>query len=126
MKAAIITLHSVSNYRTQLQAFATQEKLKEYFDEVVLIDYRREDTYGLKLLKTFTKGNIFRAPAIVPTLMYWKSIFGKFQQKNLNLTQEKYLTEESLKEFKDKYDVYFTGSDQVWNTGWNNGYHPPW
>ena len=37
--------------------------------------------------------------------MYWKSIFGKFQQKNLNLTQEKYLTEESLKEFKDKYDV---------------------
>ena len=111
MKAAIITLHSVSNYGTQLQAFATQEKLKEYFDEVVLIDYRREDTYGLKLLKTFTKGNIFRAPAIVPTLMYWKSIFGKFQQKNLNLTQEKYLTEESLKEFKDKYDVYFTGSD---------------
>ena len=46
MKAAVITLHSVSNYGTQLQAYATQEKLKEYFDEVTFIDYRRPDSYG--------------------------------------------------------------------------------
>ncbi len=38
MKAAVITLHSVSNYGTQLQADATQEKLKEYFDEVTFIN----------------------------------------------------------------------------------------
>ena len=27
------------------------EKLKQYFDEVEFIDYRREDTYGIGLLK---------------------------------------------------------------------------
>lgn len=124
MKAGIITLHSVSNYGTQLQAFATQEKLKEYFDEVTFIDYRRNDTYGVGLLKTFTKGNILKAPAVIPTLIYWKYIFGSFQKKHLNLTKETYLSTEDLKIFKDEYDIYFTGSDQVWNTGWNNGIIP--
>ena len=124
MKAAIITLHSVSNYGTQLQAFATQEKLKEYFDEVTFIDYRRNDTYGVGLLKTFTKGNILKAPAVIPTLIYWKYIFGSFQKKHLNLTKETYLSNEDLNNFKDEYDLYFTGSDQVWNTGWNNGIIP--
>lgn len=125
MKAAVITLHSVSNYGTQLQAYATQEKLKEYFDEVVFIDYKRPDTYGKGLLKTFTKGNILKAPAILPTLLYWKHNFGGFQKKYLNLTEEKYLSLEDFNNFKDIADIYFTGSDQVWNTGWNHGMIPP-
>ena len=125
MKAAVITLHSVSNYGTQLQAYATQEKLKEYFDDVVFIDYKRSDTYGKGLLKTFTKGNIFKAPAILPTLLYWKHNFGGFQKKYLNLTEEKYLSLEDFNNFKDIADIYFTGSDQVWNTGWNHGMIPP-
>lgn len=125
MKAAIITLHSVCNYGTQLQAYATQEKLKQYFDDVIFIDYRRNDTYGSGLLKTFTKGNILKAPIILPTLIYWKHNFGGFIKKYLNLTKEKYLTEQDFENFKDCADIYFSGSDQVWNTGWNNGIIPP-
>lgn len=125
MKAGVITLHSVCNYGTQLQAYATQEKLKQYFDDVFFIDYRRPDTYGINLLKTFTKGNILKAPAILPTLIYWKKNFGGFQKKYLKFTKEKYLTLESFENFKDVADVYFSGSDQVWNTGWNNGVIPP-
>lgn len=44
-----------------------RKKLKEYFDEVCFIDYRRPDTYGIGLLNTFTKGNVLR---ILPTLIY--------------------------------------------------------
>lgn len=124
MKAAVITLHSVSNYGTQLQAYATQEKLKQYFDDVVFIDYRRPDSYGSGLLKTFTKGNILKAPAIIPTLLYWKHIFGGFQKKYLNLTAKKYLKDEDFLNFEDIADIYFSGSDQVWNTGWNHGIIP--
>lgn len=124
MKAGVITLHSVCNYGTQLQAFATQEKLKEYFDDVTFIDYRRPDTYGRGLLKTFTKGNALKAPVILPTLIHWKHIFGGFQKKYLKITNEKYLNDEDLKNFKDFADIYFTGSDQVWNTGWNKGVIP--
>lgn len=125
MKAAVITLHSVCNYGTQLQAYATQEKLKQYFDEVVFIDYRRQDTYGIKLLKTFTKGNWLKAPAIIPTLIYWKCNFGKFKRNYLNISKEKYLSEKDFENFVDCADIYFTGSDQVWNTGWNSGIIPP-
>lgn len=110
MKAAVITLHSVCNYGTQLQAYATQEKLKEYFNEVAFIDYRRPDTYGIKLLKTFTKGNIFKIPAILPTLIYWKHNFGGFQKRYLNFTKKKYLSLEDFNEFEDIADIYFSGS----------------
>ena len=124
MKVGVITLHSVCNYGTQLQAFATQEKLKEYFDEVTFIDYRRPNTYGIKLLNTFIKGNILKAPIILPTLIYWKHVFGGFQKKYLKLTTKKYLKDEDFNSFEDFADIYFTGSDQVWNTGWNNGIIP--
>lgn len=125
MKAAVITLHSVCNYGTQLQAYATQEKLKQYFDDVVFIDYRREDTYGIKLLKTFTKGNILKALAILPTLIYWKHIFGRFQKRYFKFTNKKYLKLDDFNNFEDIADIYFSGSDQVWNTGWNHGIIPP-
>lgn len=125
MKAAIITLHSVCNYGTQLQALATQEKLKEYFDDVSFVDYRRPDTYGIKLIQTFTKGNILKAPAILPTIIYWKHVFGGFQKKYLNLSERTYLEYSDFNSFDDYADVYFSGSDQVWNTGWNNGIIPP-
>ena len=123
-RAGVITLHTVCNYGTQLQAFATQEKLKQYFDDVVFIDYRRKDTYGIHLLRTFTKGNILKAPAILPTLFYWKYIFGSFQRKYLNISEKKYLNDKDLENFEDIADIYFSGSDQVWNTGWNNGVIP--
>ena len=124
MKAAVITLHSVANYGTQLQALATQEKLKQYFDEVIFIDYRRPDTYGKGLLQTFTKGNMLKAPFILPTLFYWKKIFGNFQKEYLNLTKEKYLNDKDFENFNDCADIYFSGSDQVCNTGWNKGVIP--
>ena len=125
MKAGIITLHSVCNYGTQLQAYATQEKLKQHFESVEFIDYRRPDTYGIGLLNTFTRGNILKAFAVLPTLIYWKHVFGGFQKKYLKFNKKKYLKLEDFQNFEDTSDIYFSGSDQVWNTGWNNGIIPP-
>ena len=115
MKASVITLHSVFNYGTQLQALATQEKLKQYFDVVEFSGFRREDTHGIKLMKTFTKGNILKVPVILPTLINWHFKLNKFQKKYLNVS----------KNIVCDSDVYFTGSDQVWNTGWNKGIIKP-
>jgi hypothetical protein len=122
--AAVITLHQVNNYGTQLQAYATQEKLKEYFDEVVFIDYRRKDTYGKGLLKTYAKGNPLKAIAVLPTFMLWKKVFGGFRRKYLTLTPMKYLSSADFKDFHDFADVYISGSDQVWNASWNGGIIP--
>ena len=126
LKAAIITLHNVCNYGTQLQAYATQEKLKQYFDEITFINFKRNDTYGKGLIQTFTKGNIFKALPILPTLIKWKQVFGGFQKEYLNISKKEYLSEADFADFKDEYDIYFCGSDQVWNCGWNKGVIPPY
>lgn len=123
--AAVITLHSVCNYGTQLQVYATQEKLKEYFEDVCFIDYRRADTYGIGLLKTFTKGNPIKALIVFPTLLYWKKIFGGFLKKNICLSEKIYRKDEDFQNFVSDADVYFSGSDQVWNSGWNKGVIAP-
>ncbi len=124
MKVSILTLHSVCNYGTQLQAYATQEKFKEYFDKVEFIDYRRKDTYGFGLIKTYSKWNIIRAIAIAPTILYWKYIFGGFQRKYLNIANPRHLNDKNISNIKFDSDAYIVGSDQVWNSGWNKGVIP--
>lgn len=124
LRAAVITLHQVNNYGTQLQALATQEKLREYFDDVVFIDYRRPDTYGRGLLESFAKGSPLRAAAILPTLIRWKGVFDGFRERYLNLTDRVYLGQSDFECFEDCADVYVVGSDQVWNAGWNKGVIP--
>lgn len=126
MKAAVITMQSVKNYGSQLQTLATQEKLRQYYDEVEIIDFRRKDTYGLGLIDTFAKGNLVKAMAVLPTVARWGKVFGKFQKENLNLSRKKYLSEKDFENFEDGNDVYFAGSDQVWNTGWNKGIIGPY
>lgn len=121
MKVSVLTLHAVCNYGTQLQAYATQEKLKDFFEDVEFINYKRNDTYGKGLIDSFAKGNIFKALAIFPTIMRWKSVFGKFQKNNLNLSKKIYLKSEDFSNFICDSDAYISGSDQVWNSGWNNG-----
>lgn len=126
MKAGVITLYNVCNYGTQLQAYATQEKLKEYFEEVEFIQYKRKDTYGLGLLRTFTKGNPLKILPILPTLIRWKMVFGGFQQQFLKIADTSYTGKNGFDGFRDEYDVYLSGSDQVWNCGWNGGVVAPY
>lgn len=124
MKASIITLQSVYNYGTQLQAYATQKKMEQYFDEVEFINYRRPDTYGKGLIATFSKSNPVRFLAFMPTYFVWKRKFGKFQKKRLKINPTEYEDAKDFEKYDDESDVYFSGSDQVWNTGWNGGIIP--
>lgn len=121
MKASIITLQCIANYGTQLQAFATQEKLKEVFNDVKFINYKREDSYGVGLIQHYAKGNIIRALAFIPSFFIWKKKFGRFQSEYLCLEEKKYTTDQDFYTYVAEADVYITGSDQVWNSRWNQG-----
>jgi hypothetical protein len=125
-KASFITMHCVQNYGSQLQAYATQEKLKSFFDEVEVIDFRRKDTYGKELSKLYTQGNPLKWALIKPTLVKWNKIFGDFQRRNLNLTKITYFNDEDFKANPIVCDALLVGSDQVWNTGWNKGIIEPY
>lgn len=121
MKVSIITLQCIANYGTQLQAFATQEKFKTIFEDVKFINYKREDSYGTGLIKLYAKGNIIRALAFLPSLIMWKIKFGRFQSEYLNIEEKEYITDQDFNDYNAEADIYVTGSDQVWNSGWNHG-----
>lgn len=125
MKVDIITLHAVNNYGSVLQAFATQELLKKHGCNVTIINYIRENMRSENLLKTWSKGNIIKKLVMLPTIKRWKNVFDGFRYIYLNLTDKIYTTEDDFVNYPLNADIYCTGSDQVWNSKWNEGIIPP-
>lgn len=126
MKAAIVTLHRVYNYGSALQAYATQRVFEQAGYEAGIIDYitpqrtlRRlltgvpdDSMSGVKLLA-------YRCAKSVSILLK-EMTFGRFVRRNLNLTK-KYITAEDLDRDPPQADLYVTGSDQTWNSQYNEG-----
>lgn len=126
-KIAIITLHSVKNYGSVLQAYATQCYFKALGLDAIIIDFRRpwETNTGYwfyltdKSIKSIARNILYFPSKIIQCLK-----FDKFKKKYLKTTTNTYV---SLKDFKNNpvdADFFCSGSDQVWNSGWNCGVIP--
>ncbi len=128
-KVEVITLHRIVNYGSVLQAYATQYVLEKLGYEVEFIDYYPERMHMLGMLKRIKNKNeklrknlILRTVAriiILPSYIKRFGIFKKFIKKNLNLSSKIYYSEQELENNVPNADIYCTGSDQVWNSGWN-------
>lgn len=135
-KVGIITQHRVVNYGSVLQTYALQEKIKELGYECEVIDYypERFTPFGmLKRIKNkgekFKKSFLIRTAArviIIPSYAVRFHIFFKFLNRRINMTSKTYKTEEELERENFGYDIYCTGSDQVWNYGWNERIEYPY
>lgn len=124
LKVDVITLQAVQNYGSVLQALATQKVFEKHNLDVTIINYVRPNVRYENLLKTWSKGNPAKALAMIPTINRWKSVFRDFCIENLNQTEHIYSTTEDFKDFPLDADLYCTGSDQVWNSNWNQGIIP--
>ncbi len=121
LKISIITLHAVKNYGSVLQTFATQELFKLYGCDVEVINFIREDTRDENLIFYWCRNNIIKRIVIFPTIIRWKKVFNSFLKKYINLSSVIYTTDEDFRSFPLTADAYCTGSDQVWNSKWNQG-----
>jgi hypothetical protein len=134
MKIKTITCHNVYNYGASLQAHALMNYLEEQGHQVEIIDYMPE--YIRKTLsigymgKKWRKKNILIKLAfyiyVIPTRMMqypMRKKFKKFNQHFLKLTQ-RYESWDELKKQPPIADIYFCGSDQIWNTNIHNGLDP--
>lgn len=129
MKVAVITLHAVKNYGSVLQTYATQKKLEEFGCDVEIINYVREQNRDENLIKTWTeqdKGPKKLAKSLVlsPTVHRWKKIFWDFLYKYVNISPTQYYSGDEIVKAYPDFDIYCTGSDQVWNSTWNKGFIP--
>ena len=129
-KVELITLQRVPNYGSVLQAYATQKILESLNYEVEIINYfpermtikamlRRIKKKKKKLNNSILMRTIARV-IIIPSYIKRFSSFKKFY-KNLNQTKKEYHSNEEIKKDLPVADIYCTGSDQVWNSEWNEG-----
>lgn len=130
-KIEVITLQRVPNYGSVLQAYATQKIIEKLGYEVELVNYfpNRMHMYAmLKRLKTknekLRKSLLLRTIArivIIPSYLKRFYVFKNFVKKHIKMTPNEYRNNEELKKNIPIADIYCTGSDQVWNSNWNEG-----
>ncbi len=118
-KVAIITRHSVPNYGSFLQALATQRMIEELSLIPTIIDYRRHDESPSALINQYCHDHKNPLYSLYYNT-FWRYSHSKIE-KVLERERRKYLKcservyVDSLSNIYGKYDLYLTGSDQVWN-----------
>ena len=126
----IITLHCPHNYGAVLQAYASKEFLKSIGHDAELIDYRpcyitdkQKYTYvGKKYIAKFFITRWAYILAKFKSRYNVKRNFALFMKRELCDGRHVYHDIEELQQNPPKADVFFTGSDQIWNTQMENGW----
>lgn len=120
MRIGIITIHRIINFGTALQAFALQRYLQKTTNyQVEIIDYLFPNAFH-KSKKTIIKiirgwGRLFLDYLFEKRYITNKK-FKEFQNEYFDLSENIYPNIQSLNNNPPLYDIYVTGSDQVWNT----------
>ena len=132
----IISSHRVVNYGSILQAYALQYSIDKLGYKSEYIDYHPERTKMFNMLKNLKNKNkllkknpiLCLAARIIIFPSYLKRFYSlrKFLKKHIKMTIKKYNKYDDLLNENFNYDVYCTGSDQVWNSEWNNGIDKPY
>lgn len=117
MKVGIITFHRAINYGAVLQCLALQKVVKKLGHECEVIDYEclpLEKGASPFYIRSFSPRDlaVFLTQIIMRTKKNRR--FKQFVQNNIKTTSKCY-TPNNIDEISDLYDVYITGSDQVWN-----------
>ena len=133
MQICTITCHDVYNAGASLQAYALQTYLKSLGHDVKIIDYKPD--YLSRHYRLDIVGNpkydkpILRQAYLLAKLpgrlrmLPRKRAFDSFTAKYLDLTR-RYASNAELKADPPEADIYFAGSDQIWNTVFPNGKDP--
>lgn len=131
MQIKTITCHDVYNHGASLQAYALQTYLESMGHSVEIIDYKPDYLSGHYKLWTIDNP-IYDKPFIKQLYLLAKlperlislkrkRLFDEFTTKYLKLSNRRYNGNEELKEDPPQADVFIAGSDQIWNTLFQNG-----
>lgn len=133
MRIGIITILKVNNYGAELQAYATQAVLHRLGHDAEIIDYlfyKNPEHEATELSKPVFKFGWKKRIAewLYPKLEKLKTgknseyqrrrteRFEQFHRTNTRMSRT-YKTVDDLYMNASDYDIYMTGSDQVWNPG---------
>ena len=123
MKIGIITFHRPINYGAVLQTVALSRKINDMGGEAEIIDYRNElQERSIQNLNFKTaKGAKSKIKSLLFSKVNNKKVikFQEFLRMNSNLSKKTY-DKNNISETNNIYDLFITGSDQVWNLNLTN------
>lgn len=129
-KITILTLQNVRNYGSVLQALATQALFEDLGWEVDFFNYYRANISSIwQRCRTWNKNKGIVAKIVlpfilIPTFIKLDKTFLNFLKKYLHVQKQRVSTIEDFKAIQLTSDIYCTGSDQTWNSDWNDGILP--
>lgn len=122
MRVGIITIHKIYNYGSALQAYALQNFIQNSFNvECEIINYKFPNKFHIKN-RNYSLSEKFRRiihqirMKCQPKNWIKERKFKYFWKKHLILSAREYKNQEEIKSSSFDYDLFITGSDQVWNT----------
>ena len=114
-KIGILTFHNADNLGAVLQAYALQTTLeKKYNCPTEVIDYLCNEVEATKKVKINSIKGICKA---IPLKCYYfikHRGFKRFRKEYLVCSEKSY-TKNTINNCIDDYDIFITGSDQIWN-----------
>ncbi len=131
MKVGIITFHRVNNYGAVLQAYALQKTIRRLGFDCEIIDYRRKNVRDIFLWQrnkagSLLKGRPDRQPytnaefirMVCDTIFFNnRKVAAKFNAFRKHLPMSRPVNSDSVRQLNREYDLFLSGSDQVWNCG---------
>lgn len=136
MKIKTITCHDVYNVGASLQACALVTYLRKLGHDAQIIDYKPD--YLSNHYPLWGLGNPAYDKPVIRELYNLAKLPGRLKARNgkrkaeydrftaefLPLTPRRYTSNDDLKQNPPEADVYFAGSDQIWNCFFPNGKDP--
>lgn len=125
MKILLVTIIDNNNIGTSLQVYATVRLFEQYGHEVDVLNYKRDYLFGREYAQNLWKNKNWLSRQLFSYyyqfLNYTKSSSVKsfLKNKNIKLTKN-YHSITEIKNEEQGYDLYVSGSDQVWNVIHNN------
>ncbi len=121
-KALVVTIFTVPNYGSVLQAYATQKVIESFGYECWILNYNHNEgqwakEHGVKGLSLKTR--LALSLGLKDKHRKW-NLLRTFSKKHLHLTKSYSSFSEIQKKEGELYDVYISGSDQIWNTNYTN------
>ncbi len=114
MKIGILTMHKVLNYGSALQAYALQHYISKLGYDAELIDYIFPN--GARKERMSLIRRIFSPlRKIMSGRLIKEQKFRQFYKDYFVCSKNRYESPEKLAKAELDYDIFMTGSDQVWN-----------
>lgn len=123
MKVGTITYHRAVNYGAVLQTFALQRVLDKLKIDNEVVDYRSD--YIEWIYKPFCMRNVKNVGDFIKVIKGAKikqekrKCFFDFLDKHVKVSSKKYYKSD-MEKTNSEYDLFFTGSDQVFNLDCSN------